>query len=1245
MNVSGSSSAGPRDRRSTREWPQVSGAPSGEPQDCGGAVPFAGNERFAVQRCLGAGGMGVVYEVLDRETGRKLALKTLERQDPSRLARLKAEFRLVAGIVHHNLVHLRELHADEHGAYFTMELVEGMDLRSWVRQAELGPDAEEEGVRRLRDAAAQLASALSALHESGRIHLDVKPSNVLVDGAGRAVLLDFGLCRSLRRGEPGGELPERPGGTPAYMAPEQLFDGAVGPAADWYAFGATLYELICGDVPFAGREDQIVRAKLRGEPPEPLARLAPSAPSDIASLAEDLLAPEPEDRPDHAEVQRRLGLLPPPPGRAGPLAPERAGGLFGRDGEQDALRRSLDIAATGGRAVVQVEGLSGIGKSALLRTFCEEARHRGCLVLSGACFEREWIPFKALDGVVERIVTILQGMGDEAVQRTLPDGAVALARTFPALLRLRAFRGASRAAELGSGFRSAAFDALADLLRRLADGRPIVLAVDDAQWSDADSDALLRHLLGADLACGLLLVLVRRPCGSPGAEALVQGLPGGIDVRRIELGPISPEAALLAAHRLLRRTPAPRHVVEAIARESGGVPLWLEQLGLDWQRNRDGPGPRNGLTLDLLLDGAVRLVDADASRILGILAVAERPLSLPLLQEIAGQIDLLRGVDQLAQLGLALSADGPAGKTVACRHARVGETALCLLAEDDRRGVHLDLGEALLTRQGDPEEIARHLLAAGDTERGVRFALQGATLAWRALAFDRAARLLEEVIGLERDPARRSTLREQLAEVLANDARGQEAAQAYLAAVEEAEPARADRLLHLGAEQLMRSGQIDRGRELLERLLRGRGMRLPRSPAAALLSLWWHRLRLSVRGLAFVPADPADVPPDALTRADALWSAAVTLGLVDSLTAAAFQAQGLRHALAIGEPARVARSLCAEAVFRAVFGGATQAERIWRQASTLVRQSGNAVDEGHLQLSASVMAYQEANWRSSHSAATSSIEALRGRRANLSWIRSTAVVYKLAAAGHLGLLAALAEELPRELSLARTRGDLHAVLHLSLGMPVPVAAILDRPGAGLVEARQAWDASPGRHYAQLRIHALRTEVELLLYLGQADAALGAAREGWTLVRRSTSSRVQIVRETTRELLARAELAAAAATGLDPARARLLRKSAAALERVCGDWGRGCAALVRSQAAAIAGRREDALPWAEEAVRRFQAGSMLLYGAGARWLRAGLVGGAEGERERAEVVGWLEGQGVGKPELLLRMIAPGVEVDG
>ncbi len=153
-------------------------------------------DRFTIVRQVGQGGMGIVYEAIDRQRGQRVALKKLRWLQPLNLYRFKREFRSLAEVVHPNLVLLYELIAQSEDWYYTMEFVDGAHFVAAHRAACDGACDE----RRLRRCLWQLVEGVAALHRCGKLHRDLKPQNVLVTDEDRVVVLDFGLIAELQPG-------------------------------------------------------------------------------------------------------------------------------------------------------------------------------------------------------------------------------------------------------------------------------------------------------------------------------------------------------------------------------------------------------------------------------------------------------------------------------------------------------------------------------------------------------------------------------------------------------------------------------------------------------------------------------------------------------------------------------------------------------------------------------------------------------------------------------------------------------------------------------------------------------------------------------------------------------------------------------------------------------------------------------------------------------------------------------------
>jgi hypothetical protein len=544
---------------------------------------FSGTPRYRPRRRIGAGTAGVVYEVWDRERDRAVALKLLHRSDPGSLYRFKKEFRALAHLSHPNLARLHELEHAGGQWFVTMELVDGVDFVRHVRAPEAVAAGAAALAARLRPLAGQLARGLRALHASGRLHRDVKPSNVLVGGDGRVVILDFGLVTEAAALQTYASFSEDLLGTPAYMAPEQGSGQELTEAADWYGVGTLLYEALTGRPPFSGQFVTVMLDKMRREPAPPRA-LVPDVAEDLDALCRDLLRLDPAARPDGAEVLERLGAEDDTATLRTPqiLAPPF---LVGRDAELAALGRAYERTRAGDAVVLYVRGAAGTGKSALVHHFLLELRrrHPRTVTLTGGCYERESVPFKALDSVIDKLTRYLRSLGEGAA-RLLPLDVEALARLFPVLRRVGAVAAAPArrpparepAAE---DLRRRAFAALREILTRLAEDDPLVVFIDDLQWGDAESAELLSAVLGPPDPPPLCLVAAYRDDAGRDAGPLVRALragPHALPGEDLAVGELAPAHAEELAARLLDDFGGSPTAARRIARGAGGRPRAID---------------------------------------------------------------------------------------------------------------------------------------------------------------------------------------------------------------------------------------------------------------------------------------------------------------------------------------------------------------------------------------------------------------------------------------------------------------------------------------------------------------------------------------------------------------------------------------------------------------------------------------------------------------------------------------------
>jgi eukaryotic-like serine/threonine-protein kinase len=274
--------------------------------------------RYRLRRLLAAGGMGAVWAAEDAVLGREVAVKVLGEAlagDRRAALRLRREARAAGRLAHPGIARVLDLGEDAGRPYLVMELLRGESLAA--RLARAGPLAPAEAVR----VVAAAADALEVAHRAGIVHRDVKPGNVFVTCGGDVKLLDFGIARAVNEAAlTGGDLL----GTAAYLAPERVLGHDATPAADVYALGVLLFELLAGRPPFAGDTGTaLVMAHVHAHP-APLRAVAPQVPPALAAACEHALAKDPAARPPSAAALAALlrstvstaSTTPPHPGPA-----------------------------------------------------------------------------------------------------------------------------------------------------------------------------------------------------------------------------------------------------------------------------------------------------------------------------------------------------------------------------------------------------------------------------------------------------------------------------------------------------------------------------------------------------------------------------------------------------------------------------------------------------------------------------------------------------------------------------------------------------------------------------------------------------------------------------------------------------------------------------------------------------------------------------------------------------------------
>jgi eukaryotic-like serine/threonine-protein kinase len=1013
--------------------------------------------RFEVQRWLGEGGMGTVYLARDRKLDRRVALKVLLGGEPDALSRFKQEFRALADISHPNLIVLHELLFEEGTWLFTMDYVEGRDFLQHVSALE-GRDAPtllEVEAHRLREIAkrpleqlaarcpirdeamltrvlGQLVDAVASLHAAGKLHLDLKPSNVLVSANDHVTVLDFGLARDLKHAP---ELStQRLLGTPAYMAPEHAQSGRFEPASDWYAVGVMLYEALTGRLPFEGPVAHILLSKTSRDP-EPPSALCRDVPPRLEELCMELMARSPDQRPTGAEILRRFGERTRLP-RSTPRSAKETPELFvGRGRVLDSMR-AHSSQSTHPRMIL-LHGGSGVGKTTLARRFVDELSSRPrTLVLSGACYEREAMPFKAFDGVVDALIAHLSKLSAIELGALLPRRAHTLARLFPAFSALATPTGPSRGSddEDPSVGRARAFRAFAELFGRLSDHGDVVLFIDDLHWSDLDSALLLRALLEGPEPVPLLLIGTYRtdeaahsPLLAELAELARENPELALD--DAEVGALDRgEAEALASELLSSARAGNAQIAAQIAEESQGVPLFIHELVRHVLREDAAPGRE--VSLGEVLGARIAGLPRSAAALLEVLAAAGGPTPQRVAFRAAGlNTGQEAALHTLRVAGLARSRGAKAENLAETSHDRIRVVVQQRLGAQQLADTHARLLEAFADEAvQDDERLFMHSLGAGQAERALRHAERAAARAEDALAFHRAADLYRVALELlEReaphDAERRGLLLRGLADALAATGHCLDSAQAYLQGLELMH-GHAPELERRAADQLLRGGDLQRGTELLRRVLERVGISYPKSPRAALAALAFERARLFARGLAFEERAPSSIPARELVLLESLRVALGVYWLVEPVRGALFATLYLRNALEAGHARHVLRGLETEAAYVALTGGAKGEARsgeLYAAARALTHRIGSAsTRSGYKLAEAGFHAIYGRKEKSTECA----LEALHGpRQQGVSWEQAYARFHVYQNTLYIGGRPGLPEEIELAIEDAEQRRD------------------------------------------------------------------------------------------------------------------------------------------------------------------------------------------------------------------------------
>lgn len=512
---------------------------------------------FKVVRAIARGGMASVFEVIDRETGDRFALKLLTQRGLAR-PRFDREYRALTRLDHPNIVRVYRFGFDaERRPYLTMELLDGVAAQVHAKAS--GRPGVPRRTSEVTRIVAGVAEALDYLHQRDIIHRDLKSSNVIVMGDGRVKLLDFGTARLSDNAE---EITRKGEfvGTFAYASPEQLQGLQVDSRADIYSLGVLFYRLLTGKRPFEADSPHALAMLHIKEDAQPPRELAPGLPLELDELCLQMLAKTPELRPRSArevadrlrEFARAAGESRGREGASSPLPPT----LEGREEELATLRTTIDKARPG--RLLLLVGPSGSGRRRLLDQAALDAHRKGRRVFRG-----EMPGTSALGPLTEIVERCARGLDE------LPEGGTEIDR----------ITNLPRGASPSPTEQAAIFQAVSSALmrRQAADRRPLVLVLSDLHRAPPLALQALRAVRAhaEERHCPILILASTVPeADRPGALMRRQFA----DAVRLPLDPLSPRAVGRLVGSMLGRKPPPPELARRIHEATGGLPGYVEEV-------------------------------------------------------------------------------------------------------------------------------------------------------------------------------------------------------------------------------------------------------------------------------------------------------------------------------------------------------------------------------------------------------------------------------------------------------------------------------------------------------------------------------------------------------------------------------------------------------------------------------------------------------------------------------------------
>jgi len=743
-----------------------------------------------------------VYRVFDVSDRQDEAIKILrhELSEPQQLLRFKTEFSTLASLEHESIVKVREfglLH--DRFPYFTMEYFAGKKISEYF---------DGHSWSALYDVILQIASALHHIHHLGIIHLDLKPSNILVDDRGHAKIMDFGVAVESRQ-----VLDRQIRGSLHYMPPEVLKQDRVDSRADLYALGMTLYETVTGALPGYGKPSiEVIRMHL-DEDIRPPSSINPRVPPELELIIMRLLEKDPRHRyPSAAALLQDVAAAAGKPADAGELLVGRgelfAAPLIGRKAEVAQLAAMIDEAREGRGNGVIVAGAEGMGKSRIVRDATLRAQLEGARVFCGRCPINRKTIYAPFFEIFQQMLMAVNPDADVSGEiRRLLRPVVMAAKgedAAPAAgQKYRLFNRIVQAMQDMYGFLSASSS------EGEASASPLILVIDDVQWADPSTADLFSFLIGEARQNRLLVIGTltidssTEAATEPGAHLAAWELrarEGNFPIIRVDA--LSEPLVREHLQSLLGEDDVSEDLVRWTLWESAGSPLIIRRVVdyliahgyLRWEANgwvaemdRIQGLRIPGGAASILME-RVESLDPKLREVIEAAAVVGESSNVDLLTSVASRSEeeAYRALREVVALGLLDESND--GKVITFPQIHLREAIYNAMTERRRSELHQRVADAL-----EPAllggaahllgQVAFHYARATDKAKGIRYAVQAGDMAMSTIAhqgatdFYRSALELMDLAGA--DEARKAEVREKLADAYYRSNDNRAAMQAY----------------------------------------------------------------------------------------------------------------------------------------------------------------------------------------------------------------------------------------------------------------------------------------------------------------------------------------------------------------------------------------------------------------------------------------------------------------------------------